>query len=224
MSRQLFVGFVAEGATDYRFLPSIIERTFAEAALEYCEQEIVIYVSEIKNVSKHGSFSDFAINVCKEALHSYGSMAVVIHSDSDKCSYQERYDNKFAPVIQLISKYSDDECCQLITPLIPVRMIESWMLADTNLFKEQLGTKMSDAELHINANPEQLSNPKQTIIDAIKATSCERPKSLGELAIGDLYGIIGEKIELDCLKRLESYRLFYESVHQVLCALKYCHI
>ena len=41
MTPQLIIGFVTEGATDHRFLETIIQKTFEDIALE-CDNQIEI--------------------------------------------------------------------------------------------------------------------------------------------------------------------------------------
>ena len=113
----------------------------------------------------------------------------------------------------------DEDCCKLLTPVIPVRMIESWMLADTELLKDEMGTNQSDHDLGIDRNPESIADPKSLIEQAIRIATEDKPKRRQRLSIADLYSIIGDKIPLLALERLPSYKKFQDEVRATYKAL-----
>ena len=100
-------------------------------------------------------------------------------------------------------------------------MIEAWVMADTSLLKDEIGTNLSDAELGLDRDPESVANPKALINCAISIAQEALPKKRRDLTINDLYDIIGGKIHLDILNRLSSYLAFKESVRASLRALHY---
>lgn len=222
MGKQLFIGLATEGTTDVRFLESIVKRTFEDIALNECQQDIDIYIFASETAKQGLTFPDYVVKASKEGLMTWGIMTLAIHTDADRDTFQERMENKIKPALKLLEKQGE-ECCKLLTPIIPVRMIEAWMLADKELFKEEIGTSKSDAELGINRDPESMADPKQTIENAIRIATEHLPKRRRRLSIAELYEIIGDIIDLNALSTLDSYRHFKEAVRTTYQALNYIH-
>ena len=79
-------------------------------------------------------------------------------------------------------------------------MIESWMLADKELLKKEIGTVKTDFDLGISKRPEEYKNPKKIIEDAIRIAGLDITKRRRkDLLVRDLYSIIGQKISLNKL-------------------------
>lgn len=107
------------------------------------------------------------------------------------------------------------EICKSLIPIVPVRMVEAWMLADKELLKEEMGTRMSDEELGINRMPELYLDPKATIIQAIgKSNRTTTRRHRKDLDISELYASIGARLELEKLHLLPSYRQFVDEVRE----------
>ena len=211
MAKQLFIGLVAEGPTDIRFLQNVVQRTFEDVAYNECAQEVEILTYELQNVGKGGSFADLVENAAFEGVRQLGAMTI-----------EERFEHKFQPAITRLTAFeADDNYCTVLTPLIAVRMIEGWILADKQLFKAEINTSMSDSDLGIARDPETISDPKRIISDAIRISSIGQPKRRKELSIADLYAPIGAKISLDALNRLPSYRKFRACVEDTFRELHY---
>lgn len=142
-------------------------------------------------------------------------MILCIHSDADDATNQNVLDNKIAPARELIKAQSDDTTCKILVPAIPVQMMESWMLADKDLLKNEIGTTKTDNELGINRSPESITDPKAVIEEAIRIARQEiTRRRRKELRISDLYLPVGQKVSIDKLKELPSYRRFQEDIRQ----------
>ncbi len=220
MGKQIVVGLITEGPTDIRFLESIVRRTFEEIAFE-CIQDIDIYVHPLKT-PKDGSFIDYTTRASYDGITTLGIMTLAIHTDADRDTYQERMNNKIIPAQSALNELNDDYC-KLLTPIIPVRMIEAWMLADKELLKSEIGTTKSDNDLGINRDPETIADPKHVIEEAIRIATEHLPKRRQRLSISDLYAIIGDTVSLTELAKLDSYRKFQEVVRNTYRALNYMH-
>lgn len=222
MAKQLFIGLVAEGCTDIRFLQNIVQRTFEDVACKECTQEVEILTYELQKVNKGNSFPDLVENAALEGVRQLGAMTIVVHTDSDCDTYEERFEHKFKPAIARLESLSENEnYCTLLTPLIAVRMIESWMLADKELFKSEINTCLSDSDLGIARNPETMSDPKQVIVSAIKIAAEGQSRRRSQLSISELYGPLGAKISLNSLNRLSSYKMFRKYVVKTFQSLHY---
>lgn len=222
MNKQLFIGIATEGPTDERFLESIILRTFNNIAWQECDENIEINTYLLKTKKTGLSFSEYVVQASSDGLCQFGMMTLVVHTDADKDTYQERMNNKIIPAQNALNEL-DDDYCKLLTPIIPVRMIEAWMLADKELLKSQIGTYKSDTDLGINRDPETIADPKHVIEEAIRIATEHLPKRRQRLSISDLYAIIGDTVSLTELEKLDSYRKFQDAVRDTYRALNYMH-
>ncbi len=220
MGKQIIVGLITEGSTDVRFLESIVRRTFEDIAFE-CTQDIDIFVHILKT-PKIGTFVDYTKNASNDGVTSYGIMTLAVHTDADRDTYQERMNNKIDPAKNALNKLNEDYC-KLITPIIPVRMIEAWMLADKELLKSEIGTTKSDNDLGIHRAPETIADPKHIIEEAIRIATEHLPKRRQKLSISELYAIIGDTISIKELEKLDSYRKFQDAVRNTYRALNYMY-
>ncbi len=213
-ARQVFVGFTTEGSTDVRFLRKIIERSFEEIAYE-CQGDVEPVVWSLDVDKKDLSYSEYALKAAQQGVDEIGMMILCIHSDADDATNQNVLENKIAPALELINAQSDDSTCKILVPAIPVQMMESWMLADKDLLKNEIGTTKTDNELGINRSPESITDPKTVIEEAIRIARQEKTRRRRkELRISDLYLPVGQKVSIDKLKELPSYRRFQEDIRQ----------
>ena len=68
MAKQLFIGLVAEGPTDIRFLKNVVQRTFEDIAYKECAQEVEILTYELQRVDKGDTFADLVENAGEQQL------------------------------------------------------------------------------------------------------------------------------------------------------------
>ncbi len=205
MSNFILSGLFTEGTTDVRFLSSVVERTLEEVALD-CTGDIETKV-EIVNISKTGlNFNEQVLEVSKLAHEKYGVLILFVHTDSDSVNDDLVFQTKIIPAQKNLLE-QDDVCCKHVVAIVPIQMTESWMLADKELLKAEIGIEKTDAELGIHLNPESITNPKNVIENVIRMSKEDLPKRRRNkgLNIADLYQIIGQKIELTELDKLSSY-------------------
>lgn len=207
MSYQLFLGYTFEGTTDKVFYKSIIERTISDILCSYSNKDVEIILTPF---NKDGdSFVEQAINSIKKGYLENSIDIFYIHSDADDSTIDNVIENKFEPLLKAASSIEEINECEII-PIIPVYMTESWMLADFDLFKKEISTTKTKAQLSLSGNPEQFTDPKLKIIEALRITNSELPKKRRkDLLISDLYQIIGQKIEIEKLMTLDSFNKFY---------------
>ena len=92
-------------------------------------------------------------------------------------------------------------------------MMESWMLADKALLKNEIGTTKTDNELKIDRAPETIADPKAVIEEAIRIAQQEKTKrKRRELNISDIYFAMGQKITIKKLEQLQSYKHFQDDI------------
>jgi len=214
MVTQVFIGFFSEGNTDTRFFESVVKRTFIDISFE-CNKDIDIELFPIKINKANLSFVEQVLKSSETGLKDFGIMTLCVHTDADNPTKDNTYNDKINPAKQHLSSLNENEYCTLLTPLVPVQMTESWMLADTELLKKEIGTTKSNSELGLNKEPEKITDPKNVIIEAIRISRQELTKrKRRDLSIDELYQSIGAKIELEKLDNLQSFRDFKEEIRK----------
>lgn len=218
MPNILTIAYTVEGPTDSRFLHNIIQRTFEEVAFS-CEGDIDVYpVINIPN-PKLGGFRENILGIAAQA-YTIGIQVLCVHADADADSDEHVCKHKIKPVFQEVAD-SQNNLCKNLVAVIPVRMSESWMLADRQLLKEEIDTNKSNTDLGIARDPEKMADPKGCIEAAIRIANEGKPKKSRATTIADIYQPLGQKIPLPELERLASYRAFRASVEQALRRMNY---
>lgn len=205
---QIFSGIIAEGSTDIRFLKPIIEKTLIALAID-CRSQIDTEVFELA-IEKSGK--NFVEQVLEAATlgESYAINLLFVHTDADDINSTATYRQKIEPAIAALLE--KDERLPLVA-VIPVQEIESWMLADKKLLKEEIGTIKTDAELGIDRSPESIAKPKEIIEEAIRIARADFPKKRRTaLTLAALYQPIGTKLEIDSLLKLSSFQDFMHNL------------
>lgn len=224
MSNFILAGLFTEGNTDVRFLTSIVERTLLEIAFE-CTGEIEIKLEIIDFEKRKMGFVDQILEASKIGFEKYSMSILFVHTDSDGLNDNLVFDSKIIPAQRILSTKENLDFCKHMIAIVPVQMTESWMLADSQLIKEEIGIYNTDGELGLNFNPETITNPKRLIQDIIrlsKADLTKRRRGKG-LDIAELYQIVGQKIELNKLNKLASYSKFKKSLIEKLRELNFYH-
>ena len=221
MSRQIFIGLMTEGNTDNRFLESVVKKTFDEIGFE-CNGDIETYVRFI-SIDKTGlGFVEQVLASSKKGIEEFGIMILCVHSDADGTTDFNTFQNKIIPAKNEIDPKDENEYCKIITAVVPVQMIEAWMLADKELLKKEIGTNKTNNELNINRQPEEIANPKTVIEEAIRIARAELTRrKRKDLTISELYLPIGQKITIEKLNTLPSFLKFKDAIREAYRDLNY---
>jgi hypothetical protein len=218
MTKQLIIGLVAEGSTDYRFLTNIIRRTFEELAF-FCQGNVeILDVQEIDVPNK--KFVEYLKDAAQKAHEDYGAMVLCIHKDADSRSDENTYSNSITPGLEALNN-STEELCRNIVPVVPIVETESWLLADKALFREEIWTDKTDSDLNIDGDPESITDPKEIIKAAIQIAYSDYPTRRHRPKISELYLPIGQKASLSELRNLSSFRKFENKAKESLRKINY---
>lgn len=221
MTKQIFIGLMTEGTTDDRFLRSIVKRTFDEIGFE-CNGEVETVIVPIKIEKANLNFAEQVLLAAKLGYTELGIMILCAHSDADSINDEIAMRNKIMPAKQALIESESSDICRILTALVPVQMIEAWMLADKDLLKREIGTLKSDFDLCIHRHPEQIADPKTVIEEAIRIARAELTKRRRhDLVISDLYLPIGQKITIEKLDILPSFLKFKDSIREAYRKLNY---
>ncbi len=217
---QIFVGLIAEGATDHRFLKPIVEKSLVDIAFD-CQGQVDIEVRVIE-CAKGTTFTDYVSNAAQKGHQEYGISILIVHSDADNHNAENTYHNKILPAKDKLEQQSDETHCKRMAALVPIYETEAWMLADKALLIKQIRTDKSESELNINGNPETFNNPKERIEEAIRIGRSDLPRKIrNALSISELYDYLGGAIQIEKLRAFSSYQDFENNIRQELAKLNY---
>lgn len=213
---ELSTCLLAEGNTDIEFLTPIIKRVLQELSFD-CHDYIELDIRQPQRLQKAIGVS--FVQQVKQAAHEchvdFEGTLLFVHSDADSPNAQTTIQTKIQPAKTALQQTDKNTHCHNIVAIIPVQETEAWMLADTDLFRQEIGTKLNDVALNIHRQPETIADPKETIITAIRTTNQNLTKRRRhELSIGDLYESIGSKIDLSKLRLLPSFQAFEGEVRE----------
>lgn len=221
MSNIIIIGFATEGKTDFRFLESVIRRTFEDVAFE------CISTLEIHSIQHVPTKKENYVNEILQAARTadkIGVMVLCVHTDSDHKTDANAIQYKISPAFQAVQN-SDEEICKNLVAIVPIQMTEAWMLADPEMLKEEIGTNKSIDELKLHRNPQEIADLKQVIKDAllIAFEDQSKRKRKRNLGIAELYLPLGQRVDLKRLSRLTFYQKFKEAVREAYKKLGYLH-
>jgi len=218
MSNIVTVGYITEGSTDRRFLETIIQKTVEEIALK-CGSHIEVYDPIFLDIKNKDGYINYIVNAAKAAYNN-GVFILCIHCDSDNLDDLDVFNHKINPALTAINE-AQGEICKNLVPLIPITMSESWILADKELFKNEIGTTLSNEDLSINRHPETIADPKALIVEALRISQAHLPKRRSKLTISEIYQPMGQKLSIEKLSELNSFRKFKSAVEIAFRKLNY---
>lgn len=220
---QIFAGLFAEGSTDIQFLRGILERTLIDVVYE-CTGQIDIEVFPIIIETTGLDFPQRVLAASKSGIENYLIQIICIHTDADNSSSERAYQERINVAIQQLNSQNPDEYCKVVVPIVPIQETESWMLADKELLKREIGTSKTDEELGINRPPENIARPKEVIENAIRiARESFTRRRRGDLTISDLYSTLGLSVGIEKLDTISSYRDFKMNIRQAFKTLGFLH-
>lgn len=220
---QLVIGLNTEGTTDVRFLTDVIKKTFDAIAFE-CPKDIEILDIQAIQVNK-GEFVPMILEASRKGLETFGISILCVHKDADDKKITDVMAYSFSPLWKTLNEQDEAFYCKEIIPVIPVRMVEAWMLADTQLLKAFINAStMQDKELGLEKKPENYADPKAVIEEAIRKASAGKSKRRRNMiSIAELYEQIGRNIQLEALRKLPSFCHFEKQIREAFRKLNYLH-
>jgi hypothetical protein len=101
-------------------------------------------------------------------------------------------------------------------PLVPVREMESWALADVTLVNELAGVDVTTTgvfEVDLLSKVEKLTNPKRTLAEALRSGTRRKRRSR---SVHDYLDTIARRIELDRLRAVPSFQAWQTDTETAL--------
>ena len=206
-----------EGRTDARALPILVQRT-AERIIRARGTSLVevlrVRVARIEKQDKSGDE-----RILAAARRTAGYHALAVHCDADARTSDRALKERYAPGLRLVEKRASAEgnFCEHLFPIIPVKMTESWMLADAEVLIEVIGTSASPQDLKLPrpSNVESVEDPKGKLGAVIRrAISTRRRRK--KVKTGELFEPVARRIRLDRLEQVDSFARFKSDLTDVL--------
>ena len=129
--------------------------------------------------------------ILQAARDAEGFHALLVHADADALAWEEARQQRIQPGLTLVQSRSRGVCRNLV-PIIPVRMVEAWMIADPDALRRALYTDLPDQALGLPPlnQVELRANPKDILEEAIRIVYADRPahrrpSSLSERRLSD---------------------------------------
>lgn len=190
----LCAGLYAEGPTDYRFFPPLIDRLLYEIAADLFEEQFE--VAPTVGIDAPRNIEAGRENRVPAAIEEYWGQCTlfIIHTDGAGDPENARIHSIMPGLTKARQTFPD----LAAAACVPIRETEAWMLADGEVFQKLLDTKKPPPLPH---NPETIADPKAELMSLIKSMGLS-PKKL------DPYSFFGENVRTDALRRLPAFREF----------------
>lgn len=218
----LVLALLAEGNTDRRFLPILIQRTAAGILADRGRTVVdvldpVVVEPEIRSAGQANRMRSVAGQVA-------GYHALMIHIDADDATPHRALDERFRPGADLIHQahLSGEFVCNLLIPIVPVHMVEAWMLADTETLRIVIGTTASAEDLGVTSHAHEVeanADPKHMLREVVRRAYINRSRRRRGVSISDLYEPLARQISLNRLRLLPSYQRFQQDLTDALIRL-----
>ena len=125
--KQLFIGLIAEGTTDVRFLKGVIFKSIQELSWQ-CDNQVEIF--DIRGITAEGyGFVEKMLEASKKAWQDYGISALCVHADSDARSIDVVMQNKFEPFFSALKDMPEHGAYEI------ARKLKAMGLAVTDIIK-----------------------------------------------------------------------------------------
>lgn len=213
----LSLALYCEGNTDRDFLPTIIQRTAQDILNKQARRYVeVLNIDVVAGINKQKDGQD----ILEAAMQMYGYHALVVHKDADNRTYKETREQGFEPGY-LLAKKNRHIACEHLIPIIPVREVEAWMLADHEVLRKvlELQERLQNLGLPrraalVEADPD----PKITFNKVVARASKDRRLKINRAS---LYTALAEEIRLERLGQIPAYQNFLEELSNLLIELHF---
>ena len=210
----LGLALYAEGRTDYQFLCPLLLRVCLSAcslAAQCIEVGDVLPLDH--SVSLNGaSRADRIAQAAQDAAPAWN--VLFVHADADGDAGRALRES-ILPGLDLV--HGMDLPRTAGVAVVPVRMTESWVLADRDALRAVFGSTLDDAALGLTFNSaalERLADPKRMLDEAFAATRpAGRRAHAGVMA---LLNALGEQVALEKLRVLPAFRALEADIDTAL--------
>ncbi len=217
----LGLALFAEGSTDYRFLPPVLQRATEDLCLRGAR--FTVEVGEVVKLYAPNDYrdADLATQIMEAAREARGAFSVLfIHTDgaSDPAA---AYEQRVKPAAERIAAELGRQQERTVG-VVPVREMEAWTLADGDALRGAFGTVLDDLALGIPTKAREVEgilDPKQALEQVYEKVVGSRRRRRGKVA--EFFDTLGERVRLERLREVPAYQRFEEDLHMALVELGY---
>ena len=216
--KSLVMALLAEGSTDNRFLNSIAQRTASR--ILNLKSMSVVDVPELQIISPRATGSQVD-RILYAAQAAHGHHLLLVHADADARTFKTAWSERIEPGLFEIREAHKrgTPVCDRIVPVIPIRMTESWMLADPDALVAVIGTSVSPRELSLPNKPSQvetIAHPKTKLQEVLNVAVGGSSRRRRAREIGRIYEPLARGIDIERLARVPAFRKFQKDLTQAL--------
>lgn len=214
----------AEGRSDERFLPIIVQRTAVRLLGEYATQDVDVREPFVIFPATRSPRDGAILDVARQA---YGYHLLVVHADADDATPERAIQERIAPGFETVAAAhsAGERVCDQLTAIVPVQMTEAWMLVDSEALRTIIGTTQTAQHLNLPARPvlaEQIADPKARLKEVLATVQAGRTRRRRtQRKIADLYEPLARQIDLNRLRQAPSFARFQDDLYAGLAQLDF---
>lgn len=210
---RLSIRAVVEGPTDKPFFDGLLQRALDQLCLSLVEPVVEVDVATWRPRVVVGQSRHEAVLGQVRAVFPHVDV-VFLHVDGT--SRPERELKKyFTPLEKL---WRSQAGLPVLLPLVPVREMEAWALADRHLLEQLVRRVWSPSEVFEGerlGQVEQLSDPKRTLAEIVALA----PRGRQNREATDYLPLLAERISLRALERVPSFAAWSRDTRAALIEL-----
>lgn len=200
-ARYLGLGLHGEGSTDQRFLAPVLGRLVSAVLTDHGRYPVV--VGPVTDVAT-GVMRDRAGALSRAVGRAEGSLDVLfVHADGAGDPADVR-DTVVDPLIQRVTSDHGDAAPACV-PVIPVREMEAWAIADPMALAALLRSTLDADALGLPTDArtcESVDDPKAALVQAVARARSRTRRRRASIP----YEPLGERVDLARLERLPAFR------------------
>lgn len=198
----------AEGRSDEHFLPVLLQRTIAELLNLQATKVVDVLEPVVLRPVKQRSHEEAILRAAQLAVNYH---LLFIHADADDVTAERAYMQRIEPGLGLVQSAADSgiAVCHYLVPVIPVQMIEAWLLADAEAVSDVVGMPfvLVQKSLPLRAHEvEALADPKAQLEQVVRQAQAARPRRRRNTVLSDYYEPMAYRLRLEKLRRLPAFQ------------------
>jgi hypothetical protein len=204
----------AEGPTDHAFLEPVIRRTLY-ACIHRLNPNSSIEIAPFVELPPRPRENEAIVSAVRHALD--GISLFFLHTDGKGQPERARV-QRVEPVFASLRACVPVERLGCVG-VVPVHETEAWSLADPDCIRQVFGTRRSDAELRLPANPTEVErepDPKMRLAEVWEVASRGRRSRRRRENYRPFLTGLGEMIDLQRLRRVPAYQAFEQDLDTAL--------
>jgi len=218
-ARTLVLAFYAEGMTDERFLPTIIRRTAEDLLAARGRTSVEVLDPFVIDHGIKRRFHTQEDRILAAARAAAGYHALLVHADADHATRDRALNERYLPGFRRVQA-SPQGACSTLVPLIPIHMVEAWMLADMDALRDVIGTTADAQQLGLPPTIHQIEDnpdPKALLHQVIRNASAGQTRRR-RVKASEVVEPLAQRVRLDRLGTLAAYQQFRGDLLQALIA------